>query len=228
MRKTMILCPLLLYVSIVFFFAHAGCTHRPDGLSKALKDFHGSYAIHVSKKDFSLTVYDRELRPVASYPVGYGKNPDKQSKLYRGDNRTPEGLYHVTEMLSMDADKKSESCRKLKAMNSVYFRARDGHARYGHPDQDLGCNAYGPRFFRIDYPNARDRERYAGAVQRGKIKAQNGRYPGIGSGIAIHGNADEQSIGHLSSSGCVRMFNDNVIELERYIILGTPVLFTGN
>ena len=47
--------------------------------------------------------------------------------------------------------------------------------------------------------------------------------PSIGGGIAIHGNNDPDSIGHLATSGCIRMLNDDVIELEQFIQIGTPV-----
>jgi murein L,D-transpeptidase YafK len=203
------------------------CSGAPDAISRVFEGFAGNYAIHISKKDFTFDVYDRQLNRVASFRIGYGLNPDGGPKLHAGDNRTPEGLYTVTEILSMDADRSSEAYRKLRDMNSVYFRARDGHYKYGFPEKDLGDNAYGPRFFRLGYPGEHDIRRYDEALKKGAIAPVNGTIPGIGSGIAIHGNADEASIGRLSSSGCVRLFNSDVVLLDRYIIMGTPVLITG-
>jgi len=199
---------------------------RGEAVRDAFRDFQGKYVIFVSKREFVLYVYDRELRVVKRFPIAYGLNPDRKPKLYRGDNRTPEGVYRVTEMLSMDADRSTASHRKLRAMNAVFWRARDGHSRFGDPRADLGDNAYGPRFFLLDYPNAGDLQRYREALGRNGIPIQGGVAAPIGHGIAIHGNNDPSSIGHLATSGCVRMYNNDIVELERYIIEGTPVIIS--
>ncbi|MCP4136172.1 MAG: L,D-transpeptidase [bacterium] len=182
------------------------------GVSKA------RYLVYVSKKDFSLSVYDRKLKKTAEYTIGYGANPDRKAKIHAGDARTPEGVYYINEILSMDAHKDSAVYKKLRNMNRVYFSSREGHHKYGKPGVDLGDNVYGPRYFGLNYPNDSDKERYA--------KEKKGKTPGIGSGIAIHGNADEQSIGTLCSNGCVRMYNNDIIGLERYIEIGTPVILS--
>ncbi|HRZ25343.1 MAG TPA: L,D-transpeptidase [Spirochaetota bacterium] len=218
--------PLVIVSALAFFFC--ACGGGADEVEKAFRGFKGKYAILVSKKDFTLEVYDRRMRRVASYRIAYGLNPDKKAKVHAGDNRTPEGAYHVTEILSMDADRSSGAYRKLRDMNSVYFRASDGHSRYGFPKADLGCDAYGPRFFLLSYPSRSDIEQYGRAVKEGSVvRSKGGALPGPGSGIAIHGNNDEASIGHLSSSGCIRMFNSDIVELERYVIIGTPVVIQG-
>ncbi len=203
----------------------ASCSPKKSVIERAFRDYNGKYLLYVDKGDFSLEVYDRDLERVARYRVGYGKNPDRKTKLHEGDNRTPEGAYLVNEILSMDADPESPAYRKIAAMNRVYFRARDGHHRHGKPDVDLGDNVYGPRYFGIDYPNDTDRRRYKKLVKEGIIgPGEDGELPGIGYGIAIHGNADEDSIGHPCSSGCVRMYNIDIVELDRYVQIGTPVI----
>ncbi len=213
---------------VVFSTVSLSCKEMTSDVQLRLRDAFvessGKYALYISKKDFKMSVYNRQGEVVAEYKIGYGLNPDKKTKLHAGDNRTPEGTYYITEILSMDAPKDSSSYRKLRAMNSVYFRARDGHYRYGKPDQDLGDNAYGPRFFRISYPNMDDRKRYEKAKSDGKLPLKNGRVPSIGSGIAIHGNCDPGSVGHLSSSGCIRMYNKDIVDLEKYVQRGTPVI----
>jgi murein L,D-transpeptidase YafK len=202
----------------------AACVSKEDLIRKAFTGFKGNHAIFVSKKNFRLEVIDRQMKVVASYMIGYGSNTDMKPKLYEGDNRTPEGVYAVSEILSMDADKKSPSYRVLRDMNKKFFRAREGHSKFGEPSVDLGDNAYGPRYFEINYPNGEDRKRYRGLVKKGTVPEIRGKRAGIGYGIAIHGNNDENAIGHLSSNGCVRMFNRDVVELEQYIQLGTPVI----
>jgi murein L,D-transpeptidase YafK len=172
----------------------------------------------VDKKNYTVHVYNNARVLVASYPAGYGLNPDGGTKLHSGDNRTPEGLYHVNEILSMDASPDSPAYKKLRRMNDVFFTARDGHYKHG-TNEDLGSNVYGPRFYGIDYPNENDKKRYEANIKSGAFEKL-----GIGGGIAVHGNNDQPSIGHKSSSGCVRMYNKDVVELERYILIGTPVI----
>ncbi len=200
---------------------------KKELLKEAFNGFRGNYIIYVDKKNFALYVYDRNLKIVKKYLIAYGLNPDKKPKLHRGDNRTPEGVYRINEILSMDADSGTESYRKLRRMNAVYFRARDGHSKYGSPREDLGDNAYGPRFYLLDYPNDRDRRRHSEALQKGELPMQGGGPAPIGHGIALHGNNDQESVGGLATSGCVRMYNNDIIELERYIMLGTPVIISG-
>ena len=199
---------------------------KTEAVRKAFAEFRGNYVLYAGRSDFTLRVFDRELREVRNYPVAFGLNPDGRPKLHRGDDRTPEGVYRVVEMLSMDAERSTEPYRKIKRMNDVFWRARDGHYKHGNPREDLGDNAYGPRFFLLDYPNEQDQARYREALARGEIPRQGGVAAPIGQGIAIHGNNDPRSIGHLSTSGCVRMFNNDIIELENYVIQGTPVIIS--
>lgn len=217
-------------ISILLFAALAcqpGCAGKYDRIQKAFNGFSGKYVIYISKKKFLLEVFNRKREAVAAYTIAYGSNPDMKPKLHERDNRTPEGLYFVNEILSMDADRSSPSYKTLRKMNRVFFRARDGHCRFGRPGVDLGDNAYGPRYYGLDYPNDEDRERYRDALRTGAIQSAAGKVPGIGGGIAIHGNNDENSIGNLSSSGCIRMYNRDLIECEQYILMGTPVLISS-
>lgn len=211
---------------MIFSTANVSCKENSikNELQNVFTEKSGRYALHVNKEEFTMRVYNRDGEMLDSFTIGYGLNPDRNPKLHAGDERTPEGVYYVTEMLSMDAPKDTRAYRRLKAMNSVYFRAEDGHYRYGNPEADLGDNAYGPRFFRISYPNKKDNTRYNEAKKSNLLPVANGKVPSIGSGIAIHGNCDPESIGHLSSSGCIRMYNKDIVELEKYVQVGTPVI----
>lgn len=40
----------------------------------------------------------------------------------------------------------------------------------------------------------------------------------------IHGTNDPASIGHNVSHGCIRMYNDDVLELSSLVPIGTPVV----
>ncbi len=71
---------------------------------------------------------------------------------------------------------------------------------YNFPDDDLGPikGAYGPWFIRLKTPKW--------------------------TGIGIHGTHDPKSIGTMSSTGCIRMRNEDIIELKNIVKIGTPVI----
>ena len=212
-------------ISVSCFLLVQGCgMGKERAVHDAFSSYNGKYAIVIVKRDFSLTVYNREVKKIASYRIGFGSNGDIKQKLYEGDDRTPEGFYLINEILSMDAGRETESYRKLARMNEIYFRAAAGYHRYNNVSEDLGDNAYGPRYFGINYPNEADILRYNKALAAGSIPAVKGKTAGPGYGIAIHGNNDEKSIGGLCSSGCIRMYNRDIVELEKYITISTPVL----
>ena len=183
-----------------------------------------AYIIRISKKDFSLKVcLGSEV--IREYKIAYGLNSDKKAKLYSGDMRTPEGEYVITEVLRQDAQDPHVR-ERLKEMNDVYLKAEDGHFMFGHRNTDLGAESYGPGFFRINYPNRDDEKNYKEACARGIIPLENGEPYSIGCGIAIHGTNDRLSIGHLSTSGCVRINNEDIIELSSYVRLNTMVIIS--
>ena len=212
-------------VAALFFVS---CSGRKTVVEDVFSATGSRYVIVITKKDFTLEVWERDNGVVASFRIGYGSNPDMAAKMHEGDRRTPEGIYTINEILSMDADRSSPAYLKLRGMNKVYFRALNGHSKFREPQRDLGDNAYGPRFYGLDYPAKRDRELYRKRIESGVIASSGGRLPGIGSGIGIHGNNDIKSIGNLSSMGCIRMYNEDVIELEQYIRLGTPVIIMAH
>jgi len=181
------------------------------------------YVILIIKKNFRLEVYNKDLILLKSYLIGYGSNPDQKAKRHEGDHRTPEGIYKINRILSLKSPVESESYQKLVAMNKIYFRAKDGHSKYNQPNLDLGDNAYGPRFYGLNYPNKEDQKKYQQNIKGGLLKKVKGRLPRIGSGIALHGTSDLNSLGHLSSQGCIRMSNQEIVELDDYVSLGLPV-----
>ncbi|MGB9596479.1 MAG: L,D-transpeptidase [Candidatus Poribacteria bacterium] len=71
---------------------------------------------------------------------------------------------------------------------------------YDFPDDDLGPikGAYGPWFIRLKTPKW--------------------------TGIGIHGTHDPKSIGTMSSTGCIRMRNEDIAELKNMVKIGIPVV----
>jgi len=221
----------LLKLKIIFLaavmFLPAGCFNsKKSAVADAFENFSGPCVLYVSKKNFTLEVFNRDLQSLAVYRIAYGKNKDRGPKRYEGDNRTPEGILHVTEILSMDAGKKSPAYRKLKKMNEYYFTAAHGHHRVGKPKVDLGDNAFGPRFFLLSYPRKEDIEAFEELDKKGLVPPYKGRKATAGGGIAIHGNNEPESMGHLASGGCIRMLNNDIVEMDQYIRIGTPVIIS--
>ena len=198
-------------------------------LQKAFSGSKSRYLLFISKKNFTLQVYDRKHQVKQKYKIAYGFNPDRGPKLYEGDQRTPEGIYSIKDVLSLKDPADSDSHRELKALNELYLKAQDGFFRFDNPRLDLGKNAYGPRFYRLDYPTEDDKARYEKALKEGKIPVDNDEKPaGIGFGIAIHGNNYAKSIGHPASAGCILLHNRDIKKLDPYITKGMPVIITGD
>jgi len=213
------------YIVIVLSLLIVSCKKsKIDRVQEIFQSYKGKYVIVVEKSTFSLAVFNRKLKKIREYKIAYGKNPEGTTKLFKGDNKTPEGLYNIIEILSMDADRQSSSYKKLKRMNGVLFSAKNGHSKFGYPKRSLGKNVYGARYFLLDFPNRKDILNYKSSLFQGKIPKKRGEYLPIGSGIAIHGNNDFASIGHLASGGCIRMYNRDIVELNRFITIGIPVL----
>ncbi len=121
-------------------------------------------------------------------------------------------------------EREKKNRRKINDMNASYLSAREGHVKFG-TDEDLGYNSYGPVFMLLDYPNERDIQRYRAAKKAGLMPSDDdGYFPELGGGIAIHGTCDAPSIGYDASSGCVRMKNNDIVELSNYVSEGTMVV----
>ena len=82
------------------------------------------------------------------------------------------------------------------------------------------------RFMLLSYPNDDDRGRYAMALNEGRVPIIDGRAPGIGSAVGIHGTdrEDSNARGDDWTFGCVSLLNQHVDELYDTVPLGTPVL----
>jgi murein L,D-transpeptidase YafK len=102
----------------------------------------------------------------------------------------------------------------LRTPEGVYrISAKRSHARWS-------------RFMLLSYPNNDDRSRYAMALTEGRVPIIDGRAPGIGSAVGIHGTdrEDSNSKGDDWTFGCVSLLNPHVDELYDMVPIGTPVL----
>ena len=82
------------------------------------------------------------------------------------------------------------------------------------------------RFMLLSYPNDGDRQRYAMALSEGRVPIIDGRPPGEGGAIGIHGtDREDMNIAGVDWTwGCVSMLNEHVAELYDRVGIGTPVL----
>ncbi|MCM1475210.1 MAG: L,D-transpeptidase [Muribaculaceae bacterium] len=63
-------------------------------------------------------------------------------------------------------------------------------------------SVYGPWFFRLNCPQSKH--------------------------IGIHGTSEPESIGSCQSEGCIRLKNEDLLDLKRYIKVGTKVIIYPN
>jgi murein L,D-transpeptidase YafK len=82
------------------------------------------------------------------------------------------------------------------------------------------------RFMLLSYPNDEDRDRYAMALNEGRVPIIDGHAPGIGGAVGIHGTdrEDSNTRGDDWTWGCVSLLNQHVAELYETVPIGTPVL----
>src|SRR5210317_1984678 len=101
--KIIIISKILIFLTMIMM----SCSNKNDLIKNAFEKYNKKYLIYINKSHFALQVINNKLEAIESYSIGFGKNPDKKTKMHVNDNRTPEGEYHITEILSMDADKNS-------------------------------------------------------------------------------------------------------------------------
>lgn len=219
-----------------------------------LNNYDKTYFIYVNKSQKKLYLMDKNTKVWHKYKIAVGKNSGpklyrKDLKTPEGIYYIDE-IYQYEEPWYMKRlkekmgliDKKSriykiykkyydsfekkykKNRKKLEKLNNTYLRAEDGFKKF-KTGESLGYNSYGPVFMLLDYPNENDYERYKEALDNGIIpRDKNLYFKDPGDGIAIHGTNDEDSLGHNSSAGCIRMKNDDILELNKYVIEGTMVI----
>lgn len=82
------------------------------------------------------------------------------------------------------------------------------------------------RFLLLSYPNDVDRQRYAMAINEGRVPIVDGHAPGLGGAVGIHGTdrEDSNARGVDWTWGCISMLNRHVAEIYDRVPVGTPVL----
>lgn len=158
---------LLLILSPVF---SAGAQGR---FSKYYDLAEGEPFIVVDKQASRLTLVEPGGAGIREYDSSCAVNFGP--KRSRGDHKTPEGIFQITEVLYS------------KGLSHDF---KDGNG----PIRD----AYGPWFLRLNVPGFVD--------------------------IGIHGTPFPESIGTRATEGCIRLRNEDIIDLKQRVGVGTTVI----
>lgn len=130
----------------------------------------------IDKNTMKLSQYNFKGELLQQSAIATGKNYGNKSKI--GDLKTPEGIFHISEVVDASGWK------------------------HDFKDDSLGeiAGAYGPYFIRLD-------------VQGQK-------------GIGIHGTHDNNSLGTRASEGCIRLKNEDLVQLVKRISTSSIVIIT--
>lgn len=245
---------LLLIVVMLLASPAAAFSKNIYNLEQYMQGYTKTYFIYIDRAAKKLYLMDKNLKIWRKYPVSTGlKRGEKiyaddmrtpagvyhikeiwqydepwyipvfRSRLGELPAGSPERRIYGDYCAGLEIKYKKDR-KKLSCLNSAYLSAGDGHVKYG-TEKSLGYNSYGPVFMLLDYPNKDDVDRYEDALDDGKVpRSYSLRFAGPGSGIAIHGTNDNRSLGFNASDGCVRMRNDHITELSRYVTEGTLVI----
>ncbi len=92
MRKRVIYGVLLLLIALPY----AGMFGLRIWYKNRLRDIDNASFIVISKEEMNLRLIDYKGREISRYPIACGKNYGNKKK--RGDLKTPEGVFHITEI----------------------------------------------------------------------------------------------------------------------------------
>lgn len=157
-------------------------------------------SIHISVADQSLTLLSEEGEVLKRYPVStskYGTGCEKDSE------KTPLGMHRIKNKIG-----------GAMPINEVFI----GRVPQGSLEECLQRGAELPE-----------------DVITSRIMWLEGMEPGRNQGgyvdtyeryIYIHGTSEEDKIGMPASIGCIRMRNQDVIELYRLVEIGSEVMIT--
>lgn len=162
----------LLSFLVLFLLFPAFC--QSEGIyGKLLVQVDKTPFLLIDKRNLTLTIVDGNGDPVKEYGISCAVNYGNKRK--RGDHKTPEGVFHINQILN----------------------ARGLSHDFGDGKGPV-ANAYGPWFLRLDVPGFID--------------------------IGIHGTHLPESIGTRATEGCIRLKNEDIIDLKDRVAIGMPVM----
>jgi hypothetical protein len=126
--------------------------------------------------------------------------------------------------------------RLYKTYHAVFGRNPDGSVKVFEGDRRTPEGAYSiiskdpsdrfVRFLRLDYPNGVDKMRYRESRAAREIPSVDGQLTGQGGRIGIHGT-DDPRLNRTRvnwTTGCISLHNDDILELDALLPVGTSVV----
>lgn len=161
----------LIVLSLVFSDLPAA-QEDADPRAEMLRGLDTSAFLVVDKQMLTLSLVDSGGVVAKTWPVACAMNYG--AKQRKGDHKTPEGVFHICQLLNS---------------SDLTHDFKDGKGKIP--------GAYGPWFLRLDVPGYID--------------------------IGIHGTHLPGSVGTRATEGCVRMRNEDILELKSLVHVGMPV-----
>lgn len=168
---------LQIVVVILIMLPYIGMFYIYKWYNNKLEKIENAHFVLVSKQEMRLSIYDYKGEEIYKFPMACGLNYG--DKMERGDMKTPEGVFRVSEI------QKSENWT---------HDFNDGNGKI--------TGAFGPYFIRLNVPG----------------------YGGIG----IHGTHNLDSMEKRITEGCIRLRNEDLLEVVPMIHHGTVVIITAS
>ncbi len=111
------------FIFILLTGLAAACAGPLDKYKGYLEGYDRQYFIYAEKETKRLRLVDSRLKTVKEYPAAMGKKAG--NKIYRGDFRTPSGVYKVAKIYSYDKSP------RLKKTEMKLNNTEKGAAEYG-------------------------------------------------------------------------------------------------
>ena len=164
-----------LYILLLFVIVlpYLGLWFCKVWYNKKVKEIENASIIIVNKDDMSLKLIDYKGKALLSYGIACGKKYG--NKTIRGDFKTPEGIFHISDI-----------------QDASTWKHDFGDGKGEIPQ------AYGPYFLRLEVPGHK--------------------------GIGIHGTHKPESIGTRDTEGCIRLRNEDLLELKKHAYIGMTVV----
>ena len=152
--------------------------------------------LQVNVAEQRLYVYDDD-KLLQNYPIGTAK---KGCGEQQGSEQTPRGWHEITEIIGVDAP-----------LNTVFVGRK--------PTGEIYTPALAAQFPERDW--ILTRIFWLSGLEPGKN--QGGEVDTHARYIYIHGSPDAQLQQAPASHGCINMYSDDIIQLEKYIVVGVRV-----
>lgn len=197
--KILLKSMLLAFFGLWFSYQPAAAAGGPLEMLAGTQD---AMVLVIKKSAKTLTLYEQG-KAIKDYRAVFGVNPDG-NKVRQGDNRTPEGIFYITE--------------KELLNNHPYL----GRKWFGLSYPDVNHAQRGLAQSMISY------DQYDAIIRANHNHDLPPQNTALGGWIGIHGGREElTSEGVNWTEGCIAMLDKDLEELYTVIKPGTKVIITA-